>query len=71
MTFMVTSGAIYYFASIFGTDRSATVSLIKELHQFFGNLAWAYLVGHAGMALIHHFFGHMSLSVMWSLRKRS
>mgnify|MGYP003649509327 CR=1 FL=1 len=38
------------------------------LHVTFANLVWAYLIGHAGLAILHHFTSKASLSEMWSFR---
>ena len=38
------------------------------VHHTLANLVRAYLIGHAGLAVLHHFAGHSSLAVMWSVR---
>ncbi len=43
--------------------------LLLEAHGLFGNLAWAYLVGHAGMGALHHLLGQAPLGAMWSLKR--
>ncbi len=42
--------------------------VVLELHQAEANLMWAYLVGHAAMALLHHFLGEATLRRMFSFK---
>jgi cytochrome b561 len=53
----VTGGAIYL---MMGEDGSlgTTGKLIYELHGLLATLMWAYLVGHAGVAVLHQKAGH-------------
>jgi cytochrome b len=53
----VTGGAIYL---MMGEDGSlgTTGKLIYELHCLLATLMWAYLVGHAGVAVLHQKAGH-------------
>ena len=39
----------------------------EEVHEAFGTLAWAYLVGHAGMAVLHRLAGHGEIAAMFRL----
>lgn len=40
--------------------------LVLELHQLVANLLWAYVVGHAGLALLHQLTGHRVLQRMFT-----
>jgi len=60
MSAMALSGAAWFWL---GGD------LLLDLHGLFGNLAWAYLLGHAGMAALHHVTGVAPLGAMWSLKR--
>lgn len=65
MTLMAATGTLWWFAA-----PSAAAGAFEAGHKLFANLAWAYLIGHAGLAVIHHLRGEASLSEMWSLRGR-
>lgn len=66
ITAMAATGSLYWLASIAGYQDGLAVWLAINLHGFMANIVWAYLIGHAGMALIHHFTGGQTLRVMWS-----
>lgn len=66
MTAMVTTGAVWFTADFYGYQKSIPVELVIEVHKLLSNLAWAYVVGHAGMALLHHARNEASLGKMWS-----
>jgi cytochrome b561 len=40
--------------------------LVLETHKLVSNLMWAYVVGHAGLALLHQASGHRVLQRMLS-----
>jgi len=65
---MALTGTYWFIMNQFGLGRAVYVHIFLELHALFGNLVWAYLIGHAGIALVHHAARTMSLGVMWSLR---
>ncbi len=69
MLAMATTGVIYWLAGKFGATQSSFVGLAMDIHETLSNAVWAYLIGHAGFALIHHFKGEASLLEMWSLRR--
>lgn len=69
MTAMAASGTLYYFVTTGDPDGPGLVHLAMLVHTTLANLVWAYLIAHAGVAFIHHFTQHMSLSEMWSFRK--
>lgn len=56
---MAATGAWLYTHSIPG-------GVILEIHKTISNLLWAYLIGHAGLALIHQFAGHRVLQRMFA-----
>jgi cytochrome b561 len=62
---MAVSGAAYFFF-FEGTSVGAAV---LGLHKLFANLMWAYLVGHASLAMIHAVRGDGVLSRMFWLRR--
>lgn len=68
ISYMALSGTIYYVMSLFGLGRAPAVHLLMELHGLFGNVVWAYLIGHAALALLHHVTRNLPLNVMWSLK---
>jgi cytochrome b561 len=45
--------------------------IVMDLHRFAANLMWAYLVGHASIAVLHHFLGSDVLSQMIWMRRRA
>jgi cytochrome b561 len=45
---------------------SIPAGLILDLHKAVSNLMWAYLVSHAGLALLHQLLGHRVLQRMFS-----
>jgi cytochrome b561 len=40
--------------------------IAMTVHLALANLVWAYLIVHAGLALLHHLLRSMRLSTMWS-----
>jgi cytochrome b561 len=70
MTAMAATGTIYYFVNTGNPDAGGLVGLLMFVHKTLANVVWAYLIGHAGLAVVHHFTENLSLSEMWSLRKK-
>lgn len=66
MTLMAGTGTLWWF-----TAPSAVAETFETIHKLFANLAWAYLIGYAGLAVIHHLRGEAALSEMWSLGDRN
>ena len=54
---MGATGAWLYTLSIPG-------GLVLEIHKLVANLMWAYVVGHAGLAVVHQLTGHRVLQRM-------
>lgn len=69
MTFMAVTGTIYFVGEYLDAKSSTLVGLAKETHEIMANLVWAYLIGHAGLAVLHHYLSNLSLGEMWSLRR--
>jgi len=63
----VTGGAIFLGMGENG-GMSASIHVVREIHEFIANFMWAYLIGHAGMAVLHQWLGHRTLSDMFRLR---
>lgn len=71
MALLALTGSVYFFAALDGSQSTTLVRLITDIHETFANVAWAYLIGHGGFAVLHHLLGHMHLSEMWSLRRNA
>lgn len=69
MTVMATTGTIYYFVETGNADAGGLVAILLFVHTTLGNVVWAYLIGHAALAVIHHLTDNLRLSEMWSLRR--
>lgn len=61
-TLMATTGALGYFVP--------QARFLLEVHETAAPLMWAYLIGHAGIAVIHQFKGDALITRMFSLAKR-
>lgn len=70
ITTMATSGALWFASELLGFSETLAIELIIEFHKLLANLVWAYLLGHAGMALLHHVRRDASLGQMWSFSGR-
>lgn len=60
VTLMTLTGAAWLTSA-----PSALASAMIEVHEAAANLAWVYLVAHAGLAIAHHLRGEASLLLMW------
>lgn len=69
MTTMAITGGVYYAAMLAGTTGTSAVRFDMLLHHLFANLTWVYLIAHAGIAVLHHFFGGPRLGTMWAIRE--
>ena len=54
VTVMAVTGAVF---ALLGLPKDQA-RLMLEIHELFANLMWAYLIGHAGLAVLHQFAGH-------------
>jgi len=64
---MAVSGLIYYFINSGDPDAGGPVGAVMFVHRTLAKLVWAYLLGHAGLALVHHYAHDVCLGAMWSL----
>lgn len=68
-TVMAITGSVLYFGMAENGAMPPLVKDIKEVHELTSNLLWAYLVGHAGIAILHQWLGHRTLADMFKLGK--
>ncbi len=66
LTAMAVTGTAYFII-----DGGASARTVLSLHRLLSNVMWAYLIGHAAMALLHHILGSDILSRMFWYRTRS
>ena len=67
---MAASGAIYFIQVALGLHSAEPDGMIAiTVHLALANLVWAYLIAHAGLALLHHLLQSMRLSTMWSFAR--
>jgi len=69
MTLLAATGSIYFIGAYEGLKELFFFRLMLFTHGAFGNLAWFYLFGHAGLGIIHHYTSRFSLADMWSLAR--
>jgi cytochrome b561 len=68
---MAASGAVYFIQVALGLHSAEPDGMLAmTVHLALANLVWAYLIAHAGLALLQHLLRSMSLSQMWSLQGR-
>lgn len=63
------TGVSYFAAMSLSITHGFWLSAILALHAFFSKFVWAYLIGHATIAVINHFAKTQSINEMWSLKK--
>lgn len=61
---MAATGGLLYLQALPG-------GLVLEVHKIVSNLMWAYVVGHAGLAVVHQMAGHRMLQRMFGRDTRS
>ena len=65
---MAASGAVYFVQVTLGLHSAEPDGMLAmTVHLTLANLVWAYLIAHAGLAVLHHLLRSMRLSTMWSL----
>jgi len=69
MTLLAVTGSIYFYGAYEGLKEMFFFRLMLFTHGTFANLAWFYLIGHAGLGIIHHYTSRFSLADMWSLER--
>jgi cytochrome b561 len=66
---MAMSGAVYFAQVSLGLHSAEPDGMLAmTVHLALANLVWAYLIAHAGLAVLHHLLRSASLTEMWSLR---
>jgi cytochrome b561 len=65
-TAMAATGTAAYFLSQPDGSLASPGRLVLEVHEIFANLTWAYLIAHAGLALLHQMLGHRLLQRMFT-----
>ncbi len=68
MSVMAVTGTVWFVNDIWIHASNIFTRLDIISHHLFANLVWAYLIGHALLALLHHFTGEASLATMWSVK---
>ena len=63
VTAMATTGTVVFFST------GSVAHYAMSLHRVTANLMWAYLIGHAGIAAIHHLLGSDILRRMFWIRR--
>ncbi len=64
---MAASGAVYFVQVALGLHSAEPDGMLAmTVHLALANLVWAYLIAHAGLAVLHHLLRSMRLSTMWS-----
>jgi len=66
VSLMAAFGVFWYAVVLAGYGNSLVAWGLINLHAMLGNLVWAYLIGHAGMSIVHQLLGHPVLGKMWS-----
>jgi cytochrome b561 len=64
-----TGGIVFYDSMISGGGQSNLGIIAIEIHKLLTNFTWAYLIGHAGIAVLHEASGAPVIAEMWSLRR--
>lgn len=67
MSFMAVTGSIIYVAMANDGSLSSFGSTALDVHKLFANIAWAYLIAHAGIAVLQQLVGAPVIAEMWSL----
>ncbi len=65
MTLVVSTGSLWYF--VLDGTRAGHWALLA--HKATGDLMWAFVIGHATMAALHHFLGEDTLKMFWIRRR--
>jgi len=66
---MAMSGAVYFAQVSLGLHSAEPDGMLAmTVHLALANLVWAYLIAHAGLAVLHHLMRSAILTEMWSLR---
>jgi cytochrome b561 len=63
VTAMATTGTVLFFSG------GSVFHYAMSLHRMIANLMWAYLIGHSGLAVLHHLLGSDILRRMFWIRR--
>jgi len=63
VTAMAATGTVLFFSS------GSVFHYAMSLHRMIANLMWAYLIGHSGLAVLHHLLGSDILLRMFWIRR--
>ncbi len=69
-TAMGATGTVIYFTHGVPGTLGQVAKVSQEVHETIANLAWAYLIGHAGIALLHGLKGHDVMRPMFRVQAR-
>lgn len=67
VTVMAGTGTFYLLS---GADSPEASGWVMFVHTSLGNLVWAYLIGHAAMAVLAHLLTTFDIREMWSVKQR-
>lgn len=65
---MTLTGLLYFIGGKMSATDGVIATVAISIHAPFSKLVWAYLIGHAGIAVLHALRRERPLSVMWSLK---
>ena len=68
---MAMTGLTYFIALKLGAGEGIFASTAIFIHAPMSKLAWAYLIAHAGIAVLHAFRDERPLTIIWSLNANS
>lgn len=66
---MTLTGLLYFIGGKMGAPDGLIATVAITIHAPFSKLVWVYLIGHAGIAVLHAWRRERPLSIMWSLKK--
>ncbi len=67
-TAMAATGGIIFLGMAKDGGTPVFIHIVEEIHGIIANLMWAYLIGHASIAVLHQWLGHRTLSNMFRLK---
>ncbi|HEU0071810.1 MAG TPA: cytochrome b/b6 domain-containing protein [Alphaproteobacteria bacterium] len=67
-TYLAVTGSVVFWQMDATGKMTGLGHSFAELHGALANVMWAYLIGHAGMALLHQLLGEGILRKMWTIK---